>query len=111
MDKRLLEKAILVHVYVPDGGSGYKLRWDFSCEGYVMYIITHLLCRSGEEAVKKGYAKQVSSVLPSHSFEITTKGFDCALVYMEKAGFEQWIYDLVLKQEADELNKNPSISS
>ena len=111
MDKQFLEKAILVHVCVPDGGSGYKLRWDFACEAYVLHIITHILCRSGEEAVKKGYAKKVSNILPSHSFEITTKGFDCALVYMEKVGFEQWIYDLVLKQEAGELNENPSLSS
>jgi|SRR5665647_802172 len=106
MDKRLLEKTILVRVYVSDGGSGYKLRWDFACESYIMHIITHILCRSGEEAIKKGYAKQVSSVLPTHSFEITTKGFDCALAYMEKAGFEQEIYDFALKQEMDELNEN-----
>jgi hypothetical protein len=111
MDKQLLEKAILVHVYVPDGGSGYKLRWDFACEAYILHIITHILCRSGEEAVKKCYAKKVTNVLPSHSFEITTKGFDCALLYMEKAGFEQWIYDLALKQEACESNENPSLSS
>ena len=94
MDKQFLEKAILVHVYVPDGGSGYKLHWDFACEAYVLHIITHILCRSGEEAVKKGYAKKVSNVLPSHSFEITTKGLTVLWYIWKKwvlsSGFMIW---------------------
>jgi hypothetical protein len=102
MDERLYKEGVLEPITVKEGVIGYN-KGNFG-NVYMRYLLTHVICKDVNDALKKTYIKQVN-YCSTFAYDLTTRGFDCCIKYLEKKGYEPHIKARIYKEETDKLNE------
>ena len=105
MDKRLFENGILEPVTIQgDEVIVYTINLNWG-KRYIGYILTHVICKNVEDALRNNYIERLHYYYSTPLFEITSKGTEYCMRYLKKNGYEQYIMDGVSKQENELLNE------
>jgi hypothetical protein len=105
MDERLYKEGILEPITLQEGVIGYNLKRYGTGEGYIGYILTHVICKDANEAFSKRYIEHLQDIYGFYHFDITQAGIECAIKYHEKNGYEEHIMEAYFKQLRDEIDQ------
>lgn len=104
MDDQLYEHGILEPVSVSEGVIGCTVNPDCG-KRYLGYILTHIICKDVKDAFKEKYIERLHYLYSNPRFDLTPKGIECCIRYLEKNGYEPYITDNVTKQDNEMLNE------
>lgn len=104
MDNRLYEKSILESISVQEGVIGYTVNPDCG-KRYLGYILTYIICKDVKDALKEKYIERLHYLYSTPRFDLTPKGIECCIRYLEKNGYEPYITNNVMKQDNEMLNE------
>lgn len=104
MDERLFEFGILEPITVLEEVIVYNVNPNWG-KRYLGYVVTHIICKDVNEALKKNYIERLNYSYSTPLVDLTPKGTECCIKYLEKKGYEPYIMDNILKQETDKLNE------
>lgn len=105
MEERLYENGVLEPITVQEEGViGYTVNPNWG-KRYLGYILTHIICKNVKDALKENYIERLHYYCSTPLFDLTSKGTECCIRYLEKNGYEPFIMVNVMKQENDILNE------